>query len=35
MQITSNDKTVRSDTIQRLEEFDQQSQTTQVKKGNN
>ena len=32
MQIFSNDKTVRSDTIQGLKEFKQQSQTTQVKK---
>ena len=32
-QITSNDKTVRSDTIQDLKEFNQQSLTTQAKKG--
>ena len=33
MQIISNDKTVRNDTIQDLKEFDQQSLTTQAKKG--
>ena len=33
MQINSNDKTVRSDTIQDLKEFNQQSLTTQAKKG--
>ena len=33
MQIISNDKTVRSDTIQDLKEFNQQSLTTQAKKG--
>ena len=33
MQIISNDKTVRSDTIQDLKEFNSQSLTTQVKKG--
>ena len=33
MQIISNDKTVRSDTIQDLKEFNQQSSTTQAKKG--
>ena len=33
MQIISNDKTVRSDTIQDLKEFNQQTLTTQVKKG--
>ena len=33
MQIISNDKTVISDTIQDLEEFNQQSLTTQAKKG--
>ena len=33
MQISSNDKTVRSDTIQDLKEFNQQSLTTQAKKG--
>ena len=32
MQIISNDKTVRSDTIQDLKEFNQQSLTTQAKK---
>ena len=31
--IISNDKTVRNDTIQDLEEFNQQSLTTQAKKG--
>ena len=33
MQIISNDKTVRSDTIQNLKEFNSQSLTTQAKKG--
>ena len=33
MQIISNDKTVRNDTIQDLKEFTQQSLTTQAKKG--
>ena len=33
MQIISNDKTVRSDNIQDLKEFNSQSLTTQVKKG--
>ena len=33
MQIISNDKTVRSDTIQVIKEFNQQSSTTQAKKG--
>ena len=33
MQISSNDKTVRNDTIQDLEDFNQQSLTTQAKKG--
>ena len=33
MQIISNDKTVRNDTIQDLKEFNQQSLSTQVKKG--
>ena len=33
MQIFSNDKTVRNDTIQDLKEFNQQSLTTQAKKG--
>ena len=33
VQIISNDKTVRNDTIQDLKEFNQQSLTTQVKKG--
>ena len=33
MQIISNDKTVRSDTIQDLKQFSQQSLTTQAKKG--
>ena len=32
MQIISNDKTVRNDTIQDLKEFNQQSPTTQAKK---
>ena len=32
MQIVSNDKTVRSDTIQDLEDFNSQSLTTQAKK---
>ena len=32
MQIISNDKTVKSDTIQDLKEFNQQSLTTQTKK---
>ena len=33
MQIISNDKTVRNDTIQDLKEFNSQSLTTQAKKG--
>ena len=33
MQINSNDKTVRNDTIQDLKDFNQQSLTTQAKKG--
>ena len=33
MQIISNDKTVRSDTIQDLKEFNSESVTTQAKKG--
>ena len=33
MQIISNDKTVRNDTINDLKDFNQQSSTTQVKKG--
>ena len=33
MQIISNDKTVRNDTIQDLKDFNQQSLTTQAKKG--
>ena len=33
MQIISNDKTVRNGTIQDLEKFNQQSLTTQAKKG--
>ena len=33
MQIISSDKSVRSDTIQGLKEFNQQSLTTQAKKG--
>ena len=33
MQIISNDKTVRSDSIQDLKEFNSQSLTTQAKKG--
>ena len=33
MQIISNDKSVRNDTIQDLKEFNQQSLTTQAKKG--
>ena len=33
MQLSSNDKTVRTDTIQDLKEFNQQSLTTQAKKG--
>ena len=33
MQIISNDKTVRNDNIQDLKEFNQQSLTTQAKKG--
>ena len=32
VQIISNDKTVRNDTIQDLKEFNQQSLTTQTKK---
>ena len=35
MQIISNDNSVRNDTIQDLKEFNQQSLTTQAKKGNN
>ena len=33
MQVISNDKTMRSDTIQDLKDFNQQSLTTQAKKG--
>ena len=33
MQLSSNDKTVRNNTIQDLREFNQQSLTTQAKKG--
>ena len=33
MQLSSNDKTVRNDTIQDLKGFNQQSLTTQAKKG--
>ena len=33
MQLSSNDKTVRNDTIQDLKDFSQQSLTTQAKKG--
>ena len=33
MQLSSNDKTVRNDTIQDLKEFNSQSLTTQAKKG--
>ena len=33
MQLSSNDKTARNDTIQDLKEFNQQSLTTQAKKG--
>ena len=33
MQIVSNDKTVRNDTIQDLKEFNHKSLTTQAKKG--
>ena len=33
MQIISNDKTVRNDTIQDLKVFNQQSLTTKAKKG--
>ena len=33
MKLSSNDKTVRNDTIQDLKEFNQQSLTTQSKKG--
>ena len=33
MQLISNDKTVRSDTIQDLEDFNQQYLTTQAEKG--
>ena len=33
MQISSNDKTVRNDIIQDLKDFNQQSLTTQAKKG--
>ena len=32
MQLSSNDKTVRNDTIQDLKDFNQQSLTTQAKK---
>ena len=35
IQIISNDKTVRNDTIQDLKEFKSQSLTTQAKKVNN
>ena len=33
IQLISNDKTVRNDTVQDLKEFNQQSLTTQAKKG--
>ena len=33
LQLSSNDKTVRNDTIQDLKEFNSQSLTTQAKKG--
>ena len=33
LQIISNDKTVRNDTIQDLKDFNQQSLTTQAKRG--
>ena len=33
MQLSSNDKTVRNDTIQDLKDYNQQSLTTQAKKG--
>ena len=33
MQLSSNDKTVRNDTLQDLKDFNQQSLTTQAKKG--
>ena len=33
LQLSSNDKTVRNDTIQDLKDFNQQSLTTQAKKG--
>ena len=33
MQLSSNDKTVKNDTIQDLKEFNQQSLTTQAEKG--
>ena len=33
MQLSSNDKTVKNDTIQDLKQFNQQSLTTQAKKG--
>ena len=33
MQLSSNDKTVRNDTIQDLREFNQQSLSAQAKKG--
>ena len=33
IQITANDKTVRSDTVQDLKEFNSQSLATQAKKG--
>ena len=33
MQLSSNDKTVRNDTMQDLKDFNQQSLTTQAKKG--
>ena len=35
LQIISNDKTIRSDTVQDLKEFDSQSQATQAKKKEN
>ena len=35
IQITSNDKTVRKNTVEHLKEFNQQSLTTQAKKGEN
>ena len=35
IQITSNDKTVKSDTVQDLKDFNSQSLTTQIKKKEN